>query len=233
MGGERPLLLDLFCGAGGAAMGYHRAGFEVVGVDTRPQPRYPFRFVQGDALRPPFDLGSFAAVHASPPCQHASDLRHMHGAKVYPEMIRATRVLLMGSGRPYVIENVEGAVLYNPLVLCGSMFGLGADCDDGRFHQLRRHRLFETSFLFLTPHCRHVGKPVGVYGNGGGNKARVEAGLVNGMTGSCSERKRAMGIEWMTRGELSQAIPPAYTEYIGRQLLRVVNERREAADGEG
>jgi DNA (cytosine-5)-methyltransferase 1 len=222
---RKPRLLDLFCGAGGCSVGYHRAGFtEIVGVDINPQPRYPFEFVQGDALEYLRQNGEeFDAIHASPPCQHASDLRHMHKGKVYPELIEPTRELLIKTGKPYVIENVEGAKLLEPLTLCGSAFGLGAWCNDGKWHQLRRHRLFECSFFFLVRPCQHRGKPVGVYGNGGGNKARVEAGLVNGMTGTASERKEAMKIDWMTRAELSQAIPPAYTEFIGQRLMEVCN----------
>lgn len=219
-------LLDLFCGAGGCAVGYSRAGFtDIVGVDNRPQPRYPFAFVQADALEYLAEHGrEFDAIHASPPCQAYSDLAAFAG-KDHPMLIEPVRELLMKSGKPYVIENVEGAPLETPLILCGSTFGLGAWCNDGKYHQLRRHRLFECSFFFLVHPCRHVGKPVGVYGNGGGNKARVEAGLVNGMTGTASERKAAMGIDWMSRAELSQAIPPAYTEFIGRQLLSAIGGR--------
>lgn len=218
---SRPRLLDLFCGAGGCSVGYHRAGFDVVGVDKVDQPNYPFEFIQADALEFCRVRGvEFDAIHASPPCHHASDLRHMHKEIEYPNLIPATRAILVEIGKPFVIENVEGAVLRNPVVLCGSMFGLGAKCNDGKFHQLRRHRLFECSFPLLVPECLHAGKPIGVYGNGGGNKARVEAGLVNGMTGTAGERKEAMGIDWMSRAELSQAIPPAYTEFIGKQLLQ-------------
>lgn len=217
----RPRLLDLFCGAGGCSAGYHAAGFDVVGVDLNPQPRYPFEFIQADAIEYAAKHSQqFDAIHASPPCQHASDLRHMHKGKSYPNLIPSTRNMLTASGKPYIIENVEGADLIDPLLLCGSMFGLGAWCNDEKYHQLRRHRLFETNFFFLVHPCRHVGRPVGVYGNGGGNKSRVEAGLVNGMTGTAKERKEAMDINWMSRAELSQAIPPAYTKFIGQQLMK-------------
>jgi DNA (cytosine-5)-methyltransferase 1 len=230
-------LLDLFCGAGGCSVGYHRAGFaDIVGVDNRPMPRYPFEFVQGDAVQAlqcmiefngtwnGWRLTDFDAIHASPPCQSYSDLSAFAG-KDHPRLVEPIREQLQRQGRPWVIENVEGAPLIRPIILCGSMFGLGAWCNDGKYHQLRRHRLFETSTFFLVQPCRHIGKPVGVYGNGGGNKARVDAGLVNGMTGTASERREAMGIDWMTRDELSQAIPPAYTEFIGRQLLDRIEAR--------
>lgn len=218
---KRPLLLDLFAGQGGAAVGYHRAGFDVIGVDIVKQPRYPFPMVVADALQPPFDLAMFDAIHASPPCQAYSDLAAFAGKK-HAKLIDPVRAMLRSSGRPYVIENVEGAPLDTCIVLCGSMFGLGAECNDGKRHQLRRHRLFECSFFFLVQPCSHVGKPVGVYGNGGGNKDRVEAGLVNGMTGTSQERKDAMGINWMTRCGLSQAIPPAYTEFVGKRLMEII-----------
>ena len=225
-------------------MGYHRAGFaDIVGVDLADQPRYPIDFIQGDALQVLsalgdggcmkvatrsgrwFELADFDAIHASPPCQHASDLRYFHPGRDYPDLIQPTRDALLSTGKHYVIENVEGASLIEPITLCGSMFGLGAQCNDGKWHQLRRHRRFECSFYFLVRPCHHKGKPIGVYGNGGGNKARVEAGLVNGMTGTAQERRDAMGIDWMTREELSQAIPPVYTEYIGRYLLAVLEDR--------
>jgi DNA (cytosine-5)-methyltransferase 1 len=216
----RPKLLDLFCGAGGCAVGYHRAGFDVVGVDHKPQPRYPFPFVQADALRPPFDLRAFDAVHASPPCQAYSTLKSIKRftRTQHPNLIQPVRRLLVESGKPYVIENVPGSCLGFSAMLCGSMFGLGAYCD-GKFHQLRRHRLFETTFLVLVPECKHVGRPVGVYGNGGAHRRIKDRPGINGFTGNAAERRSAMGIDWMSRYELSQAIPPAYTEYIGRQLL--------------
>ncbi len=217
-------LLDLFCGAGGAAMGYHRAGFEVVGVDLVPQTHYPFEFHQADALEYLRRHGAeFDVIHASPPCQHASSLRHLHPQKMYPSLISPTREAMVALGRPWVIENVPGADLFGPITLCGSAFNLGAHCSDGLWHQLRRHRLFETSIGILSPACRHEGRPVGVYGNGGGNADRGRLPGINGYAGRAGERREAMGIDWMTRGELSQAIPPAYTEYIGRRVLAVLS----------
>lgn len=210
----RPLLLDLFCGAGGAAFGYHFAGFDVLGVDNRPQPNYPYEFVQADALDYLAQHGSrFDAVHASPPCQGYSKLAAMHPEKRndYPRLIVPVRKLLLGAGSPYVIENVEGSPLTAPLLLCGSMFRLGV----ARGY-LRRHRLFECNFPVVQPRCKHVGNAVGVYGHGGhAGKHRM---LYR------AEASVAMGIDWMTRDELTQAIPPAYTVWIGTQLLHFISQ---------
>lgn len=226
----RPLLLDLFCGAGGAAMGYHRAGFDVIGVDIRPQPNYPFTFLQGDALdvlengewnmpwRPGRQLSEVVAVHASPPCQHHSALAKGNNGNqhAHPELIAPTRDLLVRSGLPYVIENVLTAPLHNPVRLCGEMFGLA----------VIRHRLFETNWMLtVPPHPKHRGRVTGwrhgvrydgpyvaVYGNGGGK-------------GSLEEWQAGMGIDWMpSKAEIAESIPPAYTEFIGAQLLATVKE---------
>ena len=195
-------------------MGYVHAGFEVVGVDNRPQPRYPFAFVQGDALNPPVDLLAFAAIHASPPCQAHVSLRWMYNAKEHEDLIPRTRELLRASGLPYVIENVPGAPLLDPTCLCGTMFGLGADGAE-----LRRHRLFESSVLLLAPTCNHgtCERVIGVYGGHGRDRRRA----MNTQDFSTAARRRAMGIDWMTGAELSQAIPPAYTEFIGYQLMAI------------
>lgn len=227
---SRPRLLDLFCGAGGAGVGYHRAGFDVTGVDLAPQPRYPFPIFTADALDFLAKHGQeYDAIHASPPCQAHSSLRALHPDREYPDLVAATRDALLAIGRPWVIENVVGAPMAQSVTLCGSMFNLGAVCRDGAFHQLRRHRLFESSVLLLSPSCAHRGRPVGVYGNGGGNEGRAHLPGVNGYTGSASERREAMGIDWMRRDELSQAIPPAYTEYLGRQLLIAIEHPAEVA----
>jgi DNA (cytosine-5)-methyltransferase 1 len=210
----RPRLLDLFCGAGGAAVGYHRAGFDVVGVDIAPQPHYPFEFHQADALvylDPEIGIelgdGLFDAVHASPPCQAyirsgvvAKDGRH-------PDLLGVTRALLDEMGLPYVIENVPGAPMRADVLLCGSMFGL----------EVRRHRWFESSMNLppWTLTCDHSKPVAGVYGN-----AHGAAGAWPGMLPSDLETwQRAMGIDWMTTAELAHAIPPAYTEHVGGQLL--------------
>ena len=155
---SKPRLLDLFCGAGGCSVGYYRAGFEVVGVDIVPQPNYPFEFYQADALGFDFDPGWFHAVHASPPCQAYSSLRGFTTTE-YPQLIEYVRELLIQTGLPYVIENVVGAPLINPIRLCGSSFGL----------KVWRHRLFETSFQIpLLPPCSHSEhpKPLDVTGTG-------------------------------------------------------------------
>jgi len=227
-------LLDLFCGAGGAAMGYSRVGFdEIVGVDNRPQRNYPFTFVLGDALEYLRKYGGeFDFIHASPPCQAFSALKTMPNAREHPNLVEPTRELLIEIGKPWVIENVPGAPLRNPITLCGSSFRLGLD---NARAELRRHRLFETSFdILLVPPCQHGwsadSKVVGVCGGHGRDRRRVRSVNVYGHAGgksnrdgtqqfSTDERKQAMGIDWMTGNELSQAIPPAYTEWIGRQFL--------------
>jgi DNA (cytosine-5)-methyltransferase 1 len=219
-------LLDLFCGAGGAAMGYHRAGFdEIVGVDIKPQPRYPFTFVQADALEYVAAHGAeFDAIHASPPCQGYSALRCLPWLrdKEYPMLIEPCREALRVTGRPYVIENVERAPLLNGLTLCGRMFGL----------PVYRHRTFECSEILLSPgHIQHdevigAGRMLndrrkGTLNSGSAKGAWGKQKIVTVAGGQCrkSEAERALGIDWMLKPELTQAIPPAYTEFIGRQLL--------------
>lgn len=226
-------ILDLFCCAGGAAVGYHRAGFDVVGVDIAPQPRYPFAFIQTDVLS--LDqrfLRSFDAIHASPPCQFATLLRHAPGGKEHTNLIPATRAMLEATGRPWIIENVEpaGPHLRSPITLCGSMFGLGTEG-----HELRRHRLFEASVPISAPcPCRHSGGPVvGVYG-GHARRRSAKAGgrgtrdvWANGHRGAMAE---SMGMDWATCTEMSEAIPPAYTEHLGRQLIAHIAAARAAND---
>jgi len=215
---RRPKLLDLFCGAGGAAMGYYRAGFEVVGVDIKPQPHYPFEFHQADALAYPLD--GYDAYHASPPCQAYVDF-NSKGKKMskHPRLIEPIRERLLSMGKPYVIENIHKAPLLAHILLCGSMFNLG----------VRRHRYFEAPCLPLLPvmSCNHskkvsTGELIGVYARGGhgprhGRGIREMAPHPAQIT-----PEEAMGIGWMTRYELTQAIPPAYTEYIGKYLIEYV-----------
>jgi DNA (cytosine-5)-methyltransferase 1 len=214
---ERPRLLDLFCGAGGAAKGYQRAGFYVVGVDIKPQPRYcGDEFVQADALAFAVDhWRAFDAVHASPPCQAFCALRHLQSAE-YPNLIDATRAVLQSFTVPYVIENVTGAPLKQAIQLCGSSFGLG----------VRRHRIFESDVLLLGSQCAHdaQGRPVGVHGTGGRRRRftkRNKGGNANAAR-TLAEAREAIGMPWADRYGISQAIPPAFTEYIGRQLLEAI-----------
>lgn len=215
---DRPRLLDLFCGAGGAARGYQAAGFHVTGVDIRPQPRFAGdAFVRGDALEYVAAHGrEFDAIHASPPCQRYTVLRARHPDRIYPDLVGATRAALVGTGRPWVIENVPGAPLQWFVTLCGTMFGL----------RVYRHRRFECSHLLMQPgHPRHTVK-AGGHKAQRRRKAHYAAGgfvTVTGDVGSyCGP---AMGIDWMTGAELSQAIPPAYTAWAGRQLLRALGAR--------
>jgi DNA (cytosine-5)-methyltransferase 1 len=214
-------LLDLFCGGGGAAMGYYRAGFdEIVGVDIAPQKNYPFEFVQADAMTYPLD--GFDAIHASPPCQDYAVTRSIPGRTPtdYPRLIDPVRERLVAAGVPFVIENTPPAPLRNPLLLCGTMFGL----------RTRRHRLFESSpAVYWRPAtCNHsgrvkiakAGKRLAYYTKDASEGMVTVAGhLFSLRAGS-----EAMGIDWMTRAELAQAIPPVYTEFIGRSLIKAARE---------
>lgn len=217
----RPKLLDRFCGAGGASVGFDRAGFCVTGIDVVFFRRYPFRFVQADALEYGAEHGHEYAAHAaSPPCKVYTDLSPFASA-AHLGLVEETREELERHGAPWIIENVPGAPLRAPVTLCGSSFDLGVE----------RHRLFESNVTLTAPPCDHArqaelspgypvkryhsGRPVitmspvvGVYGRGQGlGKGEVDLW------------RRAMGIDWMARDELSQAIPPAYTEHLGAQLL--------------
>jgi DNA (cytosine-5)-methyltransferase 1 len=210
---DQPLLLDLFCGQGGASKGYADAGFQVLGVDRMRQPRYPFAFVQADALTflASVDLGVFVAIHASPPCQAYSRTRSLNGG-TGADLLQPTRDALIASGLPYVVENVEGAPLVDPVMLCGAMFpGL----------QTYRHRLFETNWPLLQPrHPPHrwPQAPMGKRPNPGQWMSVV--GNFQGV----DEARRAMGCPWMSTKGLREAIPPAYTRFVGRQLLRHLRE---------
>lgn len=212
---RRPKLLDAYSCQGGAGMGYHLAGFDVVGVDLEPQPRYPFEFHQGDALAFIRDHGhEFDAIHASPPCHDHSALKTRTGKDHGTGwLLDATIEALAALDKPHVVENVEGADMVTNVVLCGSMFGLGAHARDGRRRILKRHRRFLTTAYVLTPPDQCAGHPVGgVYGNSGGTSGR-------GYKFTTPEAAEAMGIDWMTGKGLSQAIPPAYTEFLGGGLL--------------
>lgn len=208
----RRRLLDLYCCAGGAAMGYSRAGWDVVGVDIVPQPRYPFDFIRADALDVLTDvsfLAGFDVVHASPPCQHASTLRALSPDKEYPELIEPTRDLLDAWGGRYVIENVMTAALVKErcIVLCGEMFGL----------RTYRHRRFESRLSLTQPaHPKHVKRTATVY-----RRQRWAEGWHVSMTGDPGAYfgPEAMGIDWMSGREMCEAVPPSYTELIGGMLL--------------
>jgi DNA (cytosine-5)-methyltransferase 1 len=215
------MALDLFCCAGGATRGLMDAGFHVTGIDIRPQPRYcGDRFICADALSVNLVfLQSFDLIWASPPCQALSTMRHVHNAKPHLNLIPATRALLQAAGRPYVIENVEGARewLLDPIMLCGTSFDLEAH---GR--ELQRHRLFETSFPVTALACCHSGRPVlGVYGGHVRDRRRPQArNHVSGSNLPITVGWEAMRMPWATGEELSEAIPPAYAEFIARQFLR-------------
>lgn len=225
----RPILLDLFCNAGGAAKGYQRAGFYVVGVDIEPQPNYcGDEFQQLDALEvlqwivDPVNAsglyleGDFDAIHASPPCQGYVQWNNLnaerYGSRVnHPTLIDPVREALRAIGVPYVIENVVGAPLHTHLMLCGSMFGLG----------VRRHRNFETNMLIPgPPPCAHTGDEIAVYGWLDGRRiwTRADGSGVRAAK-TLEQAQEAMGIDWMDWDHLKEAIPPAYTEWIGRQLI--------------
>ncbi len=231
---SKPRLLDLFCGAGGSAMGYYRAGFEVVGVDIKPQPHFPFEFYQADALTYP--LEGFDAYHASPPCQGYSIMRNLPWwpGKEYNMLILPTKRLLEATGKPFVIENVMSARWGSKQLskigaethglqggwLCGLMFGL----------PFYRHRLFYTNWFWFQPgHPTHV-KPLrrgNQFGPSGGRLRDIldlnhQFGTMTLQHAPKSRFAVAMGIDWMNGEELSQAIPPAYTEYVGKYLMQAV-----------
>jgi DNA (cytosine-5)-methyltransferase 1 len=231
----KPRLLDLFCGAGGAAMGYSRAGFEVVGVDIKPQPHFPFPwFIRGDALEAlqvlvdgtsfnAWFLEDFDAIHASPPCQAYTSLKSVRQDYNYPDLLEPTRELLEQTGLPYVIENVPGSPIRGTLMLCGSSFGLGS----GNYY-LRRHRYFETNWDLgtLVPPCQHGREAILVAGHTSMTKVKPN-GQARSYQGNAEERSEAMAIDWMNRDELAQAIPPAYTEFIGQQLMQHLIKNQE------
>lgn len=215
----KPRALDLFCGAGGATKGLQRAGFHVTGIDIKPQPRYcGDLFIQADALRPPFDLSKFDFIWASPPCQAysiASASRRRLGYK-YPDLVMHTRDMLQLSGVPFVIENVPGSPIRSDIRICGCQVGL----------KLRRERWFETSWQHfeLRSPCYHIGPVVSVVGHGTPTWVRRKLGFNPTIKHYCE----AMGIKWMNRDELSLAIPPAYSEYIGRAALEYITHRSAA-----
>lgn len=226
----RPKLLDLFCGAGGAAAGYAKAGFEVTGVDIKPQPNYPFRFIQADALEVLRNLDfiqEYAVIHASPPCQAYSRARGLSKARnngqygEHPDLIAKTRELLIQTGKPYVIENVPGSPLINPLKLFGSQF---------KYLYTQRERWFESNVPLKPPSIPPKKMKTPSAGNGIGEDGSISICGNGGVRGLNSKQIRLYwgfalgGIDWMTREELAEAIPPAYTEFIGKQLMEYLRK---------
>ena len=202
-------------------MGYHRAGFEVVGVDHCPQPRYPFEFHRADALDFLSEHGAeFDVIHASPPCQAYTGLRNVTLSRFgavpeHPDLIAATRAALRATadGTVYIIENVQGSPLYTQIILCGAALGLP---------HLARHRHFESNLLLFAPPCAHWRNKytIGVYGSRpDGRRVSYRRHKLCRVANSLEEAQQEMGIDWMTWDEITQAIPPAYTEYIGRQIM--------------
>lgn len=212
---SRPRLLDLFCGVGGASVGYHRAGFDVVGVDLVAQPEYPYEFHLRSALE--FPLDGFDAIAASPPCKRFTVAGRVAASRSqtalfdrHPDLLGPTRERLAASGLPYIVENVPGAPLLDPVQCCGSSFGIA----------VRRHRLFESNIPLIGSVCDHHAQPhpVGVYGNGGAWTRKAPGG--GGVKVAGADAAAALGIDWTDyQPSLSQAIPPAYTEFLGLQLM--------------
>lgn len=204
-------VLDLFCGAGGAAMGLYQAwpAAEIVGVDIAPQPHYPFTFVQADALT--VELSGYDFVWASPPCQHYIRSGNVDHA-AHPDLVEPTRDRLVAQGGPWIIENVPGAPLAAGVLLCGSMFGL----------PIRRHRLFELNWPppMSPAACQHHARITGVYGNPHGARGAYTKGAKGMLASDLATWSHAMEINWMTAPELSQAIPPAYSRYLAEAFVR-------------
>jgi DNA (cytosine-5)-methyltransferase 1 len=199
-------------------VGYHRAGFDVVGVDIAPQKNYPFEFHQADAMTYPLD--GFDVVHASPPCQAYSITRHTHSVQ-HPDLLDPIRERLKAWGGPYVIENVPGADMPGAIELCGAQ-NTAHDPDTGLTLRLRRHRLFESNVFLMGEPCSCDRVPVGgVYGGGSSDRNHALEVRRGGYTPASKVRAQLMGIDWMTQAELAQAIPPAYTEFIGGQIAGV------------
>ena len=206
-------LLDLFCGVGGASAGYVTAGFDVIGIDLKHGKRYPYTYIRGDVLEYLQDLEflrSFDVIHASPPCQTHSITQHLRNAQGKTtskvDLIPQTRAALIASGKPYIIENVPGSPLIDPIQLCGSSFNL----------KVRRHRLFESNMPLKGSICNHKrqGRPIGVYGS-------LNDQIPNGgrTATDIAEARQAMGIDWAIWTELVEAIPPVYTDYLGAQIV--------------
>ena len=229
MTSRKPRLLDLFCCAGGAAKGYADAGFEVVGVDIDPQPNYPYEFHQADAIEFVKAHGhEFDAIHASCPCQTFSRTKTLHSNE-HPDLIKPTRDALVASGKPWVIENVVGAPLIDPIKLSGQHFNMTAPDVDGVPLKLVRHRLFESNILLRVPDSFHANRHIqtaSIYGAGGGwtPRHRDNPDRRGGYIPHTDVIKKLLGIDWMTKHEMSQSIPPVFTEWVGRQIIEYLEE---------
>lgn len=231
----KPKLLDAFCCEGGASMGFHRAGFDVFGVDLFRhrdtngklkgfrQQRYPFPSHQGDAIEFITEHGhEYDVIAASPPCQLYSVSANAHKANHHPDLVGPTRDAILATGKPYIIENVPGAPLLDPVMLCGTMFDLRATDTDGLRVWLKRHRLFESNVFLVPPGgCFHPKDILcaGVYGNGSPSRDAAKARADGYTPPSQTVRNDLMGIDWMSRNGLSQSIPPIYTEFLGKQMM--------------
>lgn len=208
--------LDLYCGAGGASMGLYRAGFDVTGIDINPQPHYPFKFIQGDALEA--DLSGYDLVWASPPCQRSSRMSNCRKglASTYPQLIPQTRQKLLDWGGPWIIENVVGAPLNNPVMLCGAMFGLAT----------YRHRLFESSIVLHTPpHPEHL-----TPSSKAGHWKPGTFISIAGHFAPIALAKQAMGIDWMNSNELAESIPPVYALHLSKQIHNMLQLKLACMD---
>lgn len=222
---KRPRLLDAFCGAGGSTKGYQRAGFYVTGVDIKPQPHYcGDEFIRADALEYIREHGhEYDIIHASPPCQAYTGMRGLTLARFgtapeHPDLVAATREVLMATKKPYVIENVQGSPVHTQFILCAASFGM---------NHLARHRHFESNVLLLgAPQCAHRQNvyTIGVYGERpDGRRVSYPHHRLVRVARSLAEAREEMGIAWMTWNEITQAIPPAYTEWIGHGLMSYLN----------
>lgn len=225
--------LDLFCCAGGATRGLQMAGFHVTGVDIRPQPRYcGDDFHEADALT--FPLEGFDFIWASPPCQAHSAMKHMPTAKEHADLIPATRERLKQSGALWIIENVPGSTLgeFPMFYLCGTMFGLGVEVA-GEWLQLRRHRWFESPMRPLIPPCQHTGPTIGLYGDHARDRRRkpgapADRGIDFSRVSTPDLARAAMEMPWADWKGISQAIPPAYAEFIGQHALDTLQKHPAA-----
>ncbi len=218
---SRPRCLDLFCGAGGAAMGLYRAGFDVVGVDIVKQPRYPFPFIQGDALKPPVRLEEFDLVWASPPCQANTPMSNRWRGKGgltdrRVDLLRKVRMMLSEQAPHWVLENVIGAEMIAPFMLRGEMFGL----------KTSRPRLFETTFLVIIPEAKRKRGAVAIYGRADGRRLMTRKDGTELRAWTLKDGQEAMEMPWADEHGVREAIPPAYSEHIGNYALMALGRKQ-------